>query len=411
MTHNINDFIGGSIGHSMAPTEVPENTASQQVVNKVVERKGLFTQIAEWFTPSKPAPSPIDSLPDDALALIVQNLSMPEWTHIALTCRRTSVIVKKLFLFQAQTWGYSGGDLEEGSKYRREIAQELASCTLYWNEVGIQLTDYIQLSKTGSKAQMATNTAILTKLDQESILYLFSMPNIYCLEKTKKFVCAAMECIPLQQWNLNNILDSEGMLARTLLLSTIYEEPQIVTFAIKLGAHLNEPISLTSLSYIFTGFKTADFFCLFQERIGKRMHTFNHYHHHGGYRNYPVSALHHAAYFNHKTEVVTLLLENGADPKLLDDSLHSPLITAINNGKYEMALTLLDHGALINQPDDASRTPFYLACWRYVHLLSGPPTMADTAFITHLLSYGADWNAVANGGSTPAHIWASQLKG
>ena len=60
-------------------------------------------------------------------------------------------------------------------------------------------------------------------------------------------------------------------------------------------------------------------------------------------------------------EVVKVLLENGADPNIVDKNLYSPLMVAALNGNYEQVKLLLEHGAKKDLKNSDGRTAIELA--------------------------------------------------
>lgn len=74
-------------------------------------------------------------------------------------------------------------------------------------------------------------------------------------------------------------------------------------------------------------------------------------------------------------ECVNALLDAGADINKPDPDNVSPLILALVNMRYDMALNLIDRGADINQWDFFGRTPLYVAV--DTHLLPGRSRRGD----------------------------------
>jgi ankyrin repeat protein len=61
------------------------------------------------------------------------------------------------------------------------------------------------------------------------------------------------------------------------------------------------------------------------------------------------------------TKIMTLLLENGADPNVREQGGYTPLHTAAQNGDLEMIRTLLYHGADMKIPSQDAKLPIDLA--------------------------------------------------
>jgi ankyrin repeat protein len=72
------------------------------------------------------------------------------------------------------------------------------------------------------------------------------------------------------------------------------------------------------------------------------------------------SPLHWAAIYG-QAESCKLLLEHGADLKLIDDLGYSPLRWAIDGGETGIVALLIAHGADVNEKDQEGRTPLDVA--------------------------------------------------
>ena len=60
-------------------------------------------------------------------------------------------------------------------------------------------------------------------------------------------------------------------------------------------------------------------------------------------------------------DCVRALTAAGADVNQTSADGSSPLLVAVQNGYYNIALYLMDHGANINLPNSKGWTPLYLA--------------------------------------------------
>ena len=126
-----------------------------------------------------------------------------------------------------------------------------------------------------------------------------------------------------------------------------------------------------------------------------------------------------------RTEVVKLLLENGANVKQADNDGETPLHFTAKRGHTEIAKLLLDNGAEVNQADKRGKTPLHTAAFRgrteVVALLLekganihakdkyGKTPLhkaANVEIAKLLLDKGADINAKDNDGQTPLHFTA-----
>jgi ankyrin repeat protein len=104
------------------------------------------------------------------------------------------------------------------------------------------------------------------------------------------------------------------------------------------------------------------------------------------------TALIHAA-INGKAEIVSLLLENGADPNIADlANGHTALHSAVQGWHEEVVRKLLKAGAKVDAVDNFGNTPL----WRAVFVSRGKGEI-----IKALLGSGADKNLVNAKGTSP----------
>ena len=110
--------------------------------------------------------------------------------------------------------------------------------------------------------------------------------------------------------------------------------------------------------------------------------------HGGGGQNWTPM---HVAAQNGHVNILSLLLENGADLEGLDDYIMTPLHRASWVGRLDAVRFLLDHGANIQARDRDGWTPLYCAVL----------TENNIQVVQFLLDRGADVNARDDGGRTP----------
>jgi ankyrin repeat protein len=93
--------------------------------------------------------------------------------------------------------------------------------------------------------------------------------------------------------------------------------------------------------------------------------------------------------------IVSLLLENGADPTITctDNDGKTPLHFASRNGQEAPIRLLLEHGTNVNVKDNGGYTPLHYASKE-----------GREAVVSLLLEKEADMNAQNEDGSTPLHI-------
>jgi len=113
-------------------------------------------------------------------------------------------------------------------------------------------------------------------------------------------------------------------------------------------------------------------------------------------QNSQRSALHNAASYHDNTEVVRLLLELGATVACRDQRGRVPLHEACHRANWDIVLSLLNHGASL---DDRSRQ-----LWTPLHFAVKFADNHET--IRLLLRNGADLSAQNNYGHTPLHLAA-----
>jgi len=91
-----------------------------------------------------------------------------------------------------------------------------------------------------------------------------------------------------------------------------------------------------------------------------------------------------------RTEIVKLLISNGADVNAKDSTGYTPLMYAIWSEKTETAKLLINNGADVNAKDSTGYTPLMYAIWS-----------EKTEMAKLLISNGADVNAKDSTGYTP----------
>jgi ankyrin repeat protein/F-box associated protein len=399
--NNVNDFMGGSwngpiieeVDENATATTVPQTQPAQQVVAS----RGIFATIAGWFT--QPAPvTPFYDLPDECVTVIVHNLSQFEWSSFALVCKRTNGVVQKLFLQVAWGWGFTGESIPEAIQYRQELYQELSSCSICFD-----LT--IWSTPRTPKDWFTLNISILSKPTQANIIDILKCPCIYHLEKAKKILKKTIQTI--HQWDPSGITDVESQATFNLIMGYINNDQEFVNLAYKLGAAPNERMDFKfKINFMLnTCYRTSKMFCLIRDQISHplwlKMSDKE------GRMGYQASPLHYLIYLNPKPEMVSALLENGADPTIADQVGDTPLHSAMLYGHYEIAHLLLEHDAQVNTPNHSGQTPFYFACLYLKHKLAQNQeiTAADRQFIYQLrITYGADWDAADRWGKTPGSM-------
>lgn len=110
---------------------------------------------------------------------------------------------------------------------------------------------------------------------------------------------------------------------------------------------------------------------------------------------------------NDETEIVRLLLENGADAKLTDpESRGSSLHRASMGGSTESIEMLVAQGANVNGKTDLGETPIYGAITEYAIRDDNEEGPIEESAIECLLKHGANVNVQNSRGMTPL-MWAA----
>lgn len=104
----------------------------------------------------------------------------------------------------------------------------------------------------------------------------------------------------------------------------------------------------------------------------------------------------HAILLHGKPEIISLLLEHGADPNLPSAAGMLPIQVAVMLDRYEAVELLLRHGASTEPAKRLPTTLLHLACLRG----------RKTALVELLLRAGCDINGLNRKGETPLHIAA-----
>ncbi len=95
------------------------------------------------------------------------------------------------------------------------------------------------------------------------------------------------------------------------------------------------------------------------------------------------------------SEIVALLLQDGADPNGKSDRGTTPLHEAAKMGKLETVVLLLENKADVNNKDNDNKSPLYYA------IANGHQKV-----VMRLLENGAEINSAAKDGTTPLHLAA-----
>lgn len=90
---------------------------------------------------------------------------------------------------------------------------------------------------------------------------------------------------------------------------------------------------------------------------------------------------------------IDMLLQNGAEPNVMDSNNQTPLISAIRNKHLEIVQLLITQGANVNLPDKRGSTPLH-------HCVEAN----NLPCLDYLLTCGANTAAKDNGGETPLLI-------
>lgn len=101
------------------------------------------------------------------------------------------------------------------------------------------------------------------------------------------------------------------------------------------------------------------------------------------------------ASFQNNAEIVKMLLEKGADPNKITDSIRIPLDAAVQYGYEDIAKLLLDNGANPNTVDDWGDTLLHICAEK-----------GKSKLVKILLKAGANPNVRNSTGKTPLHLAA-----
>jgi hypothetical protein len=386
----VNDFIGGpwygpkveEVNENATATPAPQAQPTQQVV----ENRGIFATIAGWFT--QPAPQVGESillqLPQDCLDLILNRLPIFEmWTSFAFVSQKANQVAQHVFIQQImffQSYDPMAGVFhyttpEAVHNFRREVVQELSSGDL----IICECSSFYQKHN-----RLKSNLKTMRLLNERTVVQILKAPNIYRLEKTRDIVLMTAE--RLHQWD-------PVELQSVLTTAITFKNLSVMNFTFEAGVDVNQAIDLPPA---FANQITGKGYCLVSTFIPAWSHRICDY-----WLTKTVTPLARAMYHGSEPEVISALLNHGANPNGLLYNQTTYLHIALLNGNHDLALNLLENGASVNSANGSLDTPFYFACR---HLLF-KNTTSEMDFINLLLTkYKADPYKVNNKGETPAQL-------
>lgn len=187
----------------------------------------------------------------------------------------------------------------------------------------------------------------------------------------------------LSEFSITAIHEEEQQTANNSLLSEAAGDGKIeeVRRLLSLGANVNAELDFTALHKAVTGGHTDVVQLLIVNGADVNIR---------GYRK--TSPLHLAAVFNQQ-EITKLLLTNGADINAPAEDGTTPLHGAASAGNFEMVKLLISKGANVNSTNSIGSTPLHFSA------LYGHKKIAE-----YLIESGADKNMKSKDGSTPLDI-------
>jgi ankyrin repeat protein/F-box associated protein len=354
--NNVNDFMGGSWSGPIIE-EVDENATATPA-----------PQVGE---------STLLQLPQDCLNLILNRLPIFEmWTSFAFVSQKANHVAQYVFIQQIMFFqSYNPTTPESARNFRREVVQELSSGDLITCECGWFYKEHNRLK---------SNLKTMRLLNERTVVQILKAPNIYHLEKTRDIVLLTAE--RLHQWDP---VELQSVLTTAITFNNL----AVMNFTFEAGVDMNQAIGLPPA---FVTQITGKGYCPVSTSMPAWTRPISEY-----WLTKIVTPFARAMYHGSEPEVISALLNHGANPNGLLYNQTTYLHIALHDGNYDLALSLLENGASLNVLDEAQHTPFHFACQNLV----SNKTTSEMAFINLLLTkYKADPYIADNNGETPAQI-------